>query len=484
MTYQNILVAVDGSVRSDFASQAALSIAACDPQSTLIACHAYAAKLHFDRFEAMEDGLPDQFQDEENLNHLQKTHDDLIGNGLELISDAYTKELCIFAHSQGIKCKNSCPEGKNFKEVLNIIKQENIQLAVLGSSGQGEIGDNCLGSVAERILMYEPSSDILLMKKHWNLKNRPIIVGIDGSQAAYQALNKALDLTEAYHTSLIAVAVYDPFFHASVFKTIADVLPVEDQEKFNFTAQEKLHDEIIDKGLEKVYRDGLEKAKKIAESRKTDIEIKVLEGKVYAQLMHYAALKNAGLIVMGRHGQHYEAPSLIGSNTHQLARLANNNILIVAESKEAIEIPELEKKVTELTWSNDAGQAISNIPEFVRKRAKWTIEEYAREKGISTVTKDIVNEVQQKIGMGSRSNTVNDQNENHNSNDQPSINKAIKVVFRKTKKMAPNFHRHMVQEQVLGKIVKIDDVISVYTIHATEPTGSVLIDEQTIIEFL
>ncbi|WP_320129849.1 universal stress protein [uncultured Sphaerochaeta sp.] len=477
MKYQKLLVALDGSPRSDLAAESALNITGKNPDAILFACHVYAAKLHLDRFQAMENGLPEKYQDTEQLSNLQKTHDDLIGNGLGLISDSYTKDICAMSIKQGTDCKSMLLEGKNYAELLKTIVQQQIDLVVLGSCGMGETPEHSLGSVAERLLLHTFDADILLMKKKWKLKGRPIVVGIDGSEASYHALYKALDIASAFDAKVIAVAVYDPFFHSTVFKAIAQVLPPKDQEKFNFTAQEKLHDEIIDKGLEKVYREGLEKAVKISEKEGVKIQTEILEGKVYEQILHFASLKNAGLVVVGRHGLHCEEPALIGSNTHHLCRMLEGNVLVTVASKEEIMIPKTEKNVVIIKWTEEAKNAIVNIPEFVRSRAEWTIEEYAKGKGLHEVTEEIVREVQQKMGMGGGSAHTNSE---LNSKDAA---QATKVIFRKVKKMAPDFHRHILESKVQGQLLSVGDKILTYIVLHTEPESPVRVGTNTIIEF-
>jgi len=135
--YKNVLVALDGSIFSDYAAEASIAITENEKESSLTACHVYAAKLHFDRFSAMEDGLPQHYQEEEKLIYLRNTHDALIGDGLELISDSYTKKRGETAKVKKIACRSILPEGKNFKEILRIISEQKIELTVLGAWGQG-----------------------------------------------------------------------------------------------------------------------------------------------------------------------------------------------------------------------------------------------------------------------------------------------------------------------------------------------------------
>ena len=347
----------------------------------------------------MEKGLPEKYQEETQLDSLRKTHDDLIENGLELISDSYTINIGRLADEHGIKHVAMLPEGKNYVKILDSIDRGKADLAILGSSGMGETTASLLGSVAERVLLYGDNTDIMLIKGHWSAKSMPIVVGVDGSDESYHALSKALDLAGMLGCKVIAVAVYDPFFHSTVFKKIAEVLPPKDQEKFNFTAQEKLHDEIIDAGLEKVYRDGLEKAVLFARARGIEIKTDMLEGKVYTQICHYAALNNAGLIVLGRHGLHREKPALIGSNTNQICRLAETNVLVTIPVDRKLDIPLLQHNREALKWTPAAAQELDRIPEFVRARARWTIEEYAQTHGHKRVTEELVEDVRGKLGM-------------------------------------------------------------------------------------
>jgi len=172
---------------------------------------------------------------------------------------------------------------------------------------------------------------------------------------------------------------------------IADALPQADQERFNFPAQEQLHDEIIDKGLEKLYREGLERGVLLAEQMGVKIRIEVIAGKVYPQLHHYAQMRNAGLIVVGKTGLRWDPISFIGSNTLQLARISNSNILVVNPPKKQLEIPELPKhEEMPLSWTPQAEERLKRIPFFARGMAKRSIEDRAREQGLKEVTEEFV----------------------------------------------------------------------------------------------
>ena len=195
--------------------------------------------------------------------------------------------------------------------------------------------------------------------------------------------NTAVNLAKLVSGELHGVAVYDPYFHLGVFKTISGSLPEKDKQRFDFPAQEKLHDEIIDQGLEKIYASGVNQAALYARSLGMDMQTKVLAGKVYPQIHHYAALTNAGLVVIGRWGLHRQEGSLIGSNSHNLARLINCNLLITGSNDHPIILPEEIKPVDcqEIPWTAEAEERLKRIPPFARRMAQRVIIERAREQG-------------------------------------------------------------------------------------------------------
>ena len=68
-----------------------------------------------------------------------------------------------------------------------------------------------------------------------------------------------------------------------MFHSIAGVLSSKAQKVFRFKEQEKLHEEIIDSGLAKIYTAHLEIAKKIAEDEGVELKTTLLAGKPFEQ---------------------------------------------------------------------------------------------------------------------------------------------------------------------------------------------------------
>lgn len=398
--YRHILAALDGSHWSNLAIEAALSLAGASPGCELTGCHVYAAELHRQRFQDMETGLPDRYQEEQRLAGLRGTHESLITDGLKLISDAYLAPLARAAQEKAIACRGLTPEGRNYAVLLDMVHAHRPDLLVMGAYGHGHVPEGVLGSMTERLLLYAPENDLLIMRRAWRFKNQPILAAVDGSRDSYAALQRALELGRALGAAVEMVAVYDPFFHLGVFGAIAAALPQEDQERFNFSAQEKIHDEIIDRGLETLYREGLERGALLAKEMGMEARGEVLAGKVFSQVNHYASVRNAGLLVVGRWGLHREACSLAGSSTLALARLAQTNLLVTAPPGGDFQPPQAAREEGEeaeaLTWTPEAEQRLERVPAFARRMARKAIEERARKQGLRVITPDFVLAARQK----------------------------------------------------------------------------------------
>ena len=395
--YTHILAALDGSRCSNYALLSTALLADNLPVVHLVGCHVYASKMHRQRFEEMEPGLPGKYQAEEKLDYLRGTHDKIINEGMQLISDAYISPLVEIINNKEIKVTALTPEGKNYVEFNKALENLEPQLILMGAHGQGELSDDDLGGFAERILINLKNHDLLLIREMLNFKNHPIVVGVDGSDESYSAFMVAAELARIFKTQIKTVAVYDPFFHTKVFQNIAAILPEASASKFDFTAQEQLHDEIIDEGLEQLYAEGLRKCRLIAEKDQLDFTCEVIKGKVYSGLKHYAALHQAGLIIIGFNGLHKNNDD-IGSNTLKLARKSKNNILIVHQEKQ-LDLPELEEVQikNQLEWTPDALTLMEKVPVFAQKMAKKYIEKKAMENNILVITKDFIVQQTEKM---------------------------------------------------------------------------------------
>lgn len=57
------------------------------------------------------------------------------------------------------------------------------------------------------------------------------------------------------------------------------------------------------------------------------------------------------------------------------------------------------KPKDEFAWTEEAMERLNRVPFFVRNMAKKTILNYAKDKGVSLIDADLMNEVREKVGM-------------------------------------------------------------------------------------
>ncbi|MBI3600765.1 MAG: universal stress protein [Nitrospinae bacterium] len=397
--FKTILIPVDNSEHSNLAIDAGISLAR-KFNSTLIGNHVYAARLHDQRFTQMESGLPTEYQEPEELERQRKIHDSLITKGLQIISDSYLDRFEDMCKRAGVVFQRKTMEGKNYARIVKDINESRYNLVIMGLLGLGALERSVIGSVTSRVVR-RSNSDILIVKRKesWD---RKIIVAVDGSPQSFAAVKRCAALAKAFNCTLEAVAVFDPQFHIVAFRSIAGVLSEEAGKIFKFKEQEKLHDEIIDKGLEKIYQGHLDNAKKAAKEEGLDINTVLMSGRPFDKVLEYIERENPSLIAVGKVGYHTDNGLDLGSVTENLLIQSSCNLLIAAQRYNP-PIPPLVKGGEgggkELPWTKEALARMERIPPFVRNMAKKAIIGYAVEKGYKEITEDVLQEAREKMGM-------------------------------------------------------------------------------------
>ncbi|MDH5541648.1 MAG: universal stress protein [Nitrospinota bacterium] len=361
---------------------------------TLIGNHAYAAKLHEDRFIQMEPGLPEKYQEPTELQKQRDIHGSLIEKGLELISDSYLDVFQKRCDENGVTCQRKMSEGKNYSELVKDIQGSNYDLVAMGARGLGSVKTTQLGSVCERVTR-RIKVDTLIMKNSIKVRGGHIVVGIDGSEESFSAMRTAIQLNKIMGCRISALAVFDPDFHYTVFNSIAKVLSEEAGKVFKFKEQEKLHEEIIDSGLEKIYKDHLDQAVAMAKAEGVEVEAEVLSGKAFDALLDWIEGKEIALLLLGRVGVHCDNGLDIGSNAENLLRNADCNIMLFS-SKVKPESKDYEKG-ERIEWEAGALKMLERVPSFVRNMVKGHIEANARKKGMDKITEEYVVEQRKKM---------------------------------------------------------------------------------------
>ena len=225
-----------------------------------------------------------------------------------------------------------------------------------------------------------------------------------------------------------AISAFDHQYHLVAFAGIANVLSEEMGEVFKSEEQEKLHKDVIDRGLEKIYQDHLDKAAKITRNRGIDIKTTILQGKPYDQILKHTERENPALLILGRTGIHSVNGLDMGSATENIIRMTKCNVLITnsPENAKINFFHPIEDKISEeadhavgkvikdnsyvsrenggqpsetneeLIWVEEAKTRISKVPSFVKMMVVKQIEDYERAIGAKEITSKIMEEAKAK----------------------------------------------------------------------------------------
>lgn len=378
--YTRILVPVDNSRHSNEAVLQASALAE-RAGATVVAFHAYAAQLHETRFRQMEPALPAPYGNPETLRDSRAVHETLISDGLRIISESYLDHTEALCDRPGVRVERQLAEGTNYVEILAEIGRDGCDLVALGALGLGARRRSLIGSVSERVLRRSPI-DVLLVRKR-QPRSHGVIALTDGSTAATTAVDTALELGRALDEPVEIVSVFDPQFHVAAFKSISGVLAGEHAQRFRFDEQRQLHEQIIDGGLEKLYGGYLQAAASRSDPADRRVETTLLKGKPFQAILDHADERKPALLVAGRFGRHHTEHADVGSTVENIARLARCSVLVVTR--------EGAPREDRLSWEPDAEARLEQIPAGpIRELARSRVEELARRHGLSSVTADVL----------------------------------------------------------------------------------------------
>ncbi|MCC6173347.1 MAG: universal stress protein [Gammaproteobacteria bacterium] len=386
--HRAILVAVDCSDESNRGVIEAVALAGV-VGAKVTGIHVYAARLHGLRFRQMEGGLPQQYRQEQALEEQREIHGELITRGLSLIADSYLDQAAHACHAASIPFAPRSLEGKNYRALLEEAHSGRHDLLVIGARGLGAVPEGGIGTVCERVARRAAIDTLVIKDPQRRLADGPIVAAIDGSDQAYGGLLSALALARAWGVGLQVVAAYDPHFHYVAFERISRVLSEEAGRTFRFADQERLHEEIIDAGLARIYRGHLSIAESIAAEHGVTIETALLEGKPHAAIERHLRAVQPALLVIGRLGIHADPELDIGGTAERLLRNVECAVLLSRRAHQ----PRTET-ITAVTtaWTPEAERRLERVPAFVRKMARMAILQFARERGHTVITERIVDE--------------------------------------------------------------------------------------------
>ena len=384
--YKTIYIPVDNSDHSNMAVDLGVKLAK-EFGSKIVGSHVYAAKMHDKRFKQMEAGLPEEYHDEKELDRQRQIHDSLITRGLQIITDSYLDYIDKKCSEANLPLERRALEGRNWKVLAEDINTNGYDLTIMGALGVGAVKDSVIGSNTERVLRRVRTSDMFIVKDLQPMNGGKIVVAVDGSPYSFGGLKTGLALGKALNKPVEAISAFDPYFHYAAFHSISGVLNEEAGKVFRFKEQEKLHEEIIDSGLAKIYQSHLDISREVAQDEGTDIRTTLLDGKAFEKVLQYVRKEQPWLLILGRIGVHSDDDMDIGSNTENLLRIAPCNILI--SNQKFVPPIDVQAEYT-IAWTEEALLRMEKVPVFARGVAKTAIHRYAIEKGHTIISNSIV----------------------------------------------------------------------------------------------
>ncbi|HVA21477.1 MAG TPA: universal stress protein [Candidatus Micrarchaeia archaeon] len=385
--FRTLYVPLDNSDHANAAADVALRVAAAFG-SEVVGSHVYAARLHDYRFKQMEYTLPEEYQDEVELERQRKIHDSLISSGLQLISDSYLDPVQLRCAQLGIPFTPKTFDGKNWEVLVRDIQESRYDLVLMGACGLGQVKETQIGTTVDRVVRRAHADTwVVRHREDRGPLDGPIVVAIDGSPQAFAGLRTAIAIGGRLGLAVEAVAVYDPYLHYVMFNGIVGVLSEKASKVFRFKEQEALHEEIIDTGLAKIYESHLQVARAVAGAEGVELPITLLDGKVFEQVLRYVREREASLLVCGRIGVHSGEDMDIGGNTENMLRLAGCSVLLSSRTY----VPPIEVRgEATVTWTPEARARIDRIPCAAQGLARTAVLRWSMERGHSIVSQDIV----------------------------------------------------------------------------------------------
>jgi nucleotide-binding universal stress UspA family protein len=209
--------------------------------------------------------------------------------------------------------------------ILEAARERQADLIVMSTLGRTGLGRWIYGSVANRVLQRAEVPLLLVPAsgdRAWAAEGpRCILVPLDGSTLAEEALAPAQSLADLGHADLLLVRVVEP------------VAPIEPHGGY----LPPLHDE----SELNTARQYLEHVASMLRSGGRSVSVQVVEGSPAAQISAVARERQVDLIAMATHGRGSVAQLVMGSVAAEVLRQASSPLLVVRPTavREAVKAP-------------------------------------------------------------------------------------------------------------------------------------------------
>lgn len=217
--------------------------------------------------------------------------------------------------ARGLKAETMVRRGSPADEIIKTCRSLRRDLVVVGLKGMSDAPEFMLGDVAHKVTKYAPCS-VLIAKRENKAVNR-ILVPLDGSKHADEAVQFLLRMPLPRHTEVVLMTVVQSFAAAFVKAYTVDLE----------------RDRQIIAELQKAEEEAAQRLMSEAESRfrkgRYRVSATVVRGDPSQQILREAERRDADLIALGAKGLSGARRFLLGSVSQRVARYAKPSVLIV-----------------------------------------------------------------------------------------------------------------------------------------------------------
>lgn len=190
--------------------------------------------------------------------------------------------------------------------ILDFLKDEKVDLIVMGTHGRTGLAHFLLGSVAERVVRHAacPVLTVGHSRKNYSPHYEKILVAFDFSEHSKLALRNAAALARKFEAELGVIYVLEQEVSPAYFEiwkeSITEALP-----EIEADAQRAVTEVLKAEGVEA-----------------SQTEVVLTQGKAHKEIVKFADSHNFDLIAMGTHGLSGIEHVLLGSTTERVVRTA------------------------------------------------------------------------------------------------------------------------------------------------------------------
>ncbi len=199
--------------------------------------------------------------------------------------------------------------GNPTDEIARLAGEHSADLVITATHGRSGLKRLFLGSVTERLMRTLPCPLLVLRgsesaapAEHHKFPFKRILVGCDFSADSDLAFRYSLSMAQEFESELHLIHVVEPSGYRELFK-----LPSEPGDRF----KKDLYDMILEKLRSLVPQEAL---------NWISLNVKLLVGKPYEEIIRYAELKNIDLVALGIRGHGMVEDLLMGSTTDRVIR--------------------------------------------------------------------------------------------------------------------------------------------------------------------